>query len=317
MHQPSRRFKSVQAIRAAAMVPRPDILPCLIAALGHRDARMRDAALAALPAYGDAGVYALLRAAAHGNRWQRREAVACLGEWRDVRALQPLLAALENDRRERNARTALRFLCATAATLVFDPLAAPLWAQPFTPDTELQVCAARALSNLGDVRAILPLIRLGRERHAEVRFAAHDALMQLLPRAAELSPEQARALGPNAVLEIASLLTLGDEPLVRWALAVLHVIGDGQALPAVHRLAWNSDWPYLNREADRLAEVLIARAAREQLRTSLLRGSRGPQGSASAQLLRPVGSQPTSIPSLHLLRPCPPDTNGDGVLPRP
>jgi HEAT repeat protein len=282
-------------------------LPALETALGHRDSAVRAAAVAALQARGEAGVYALLRAAAHGNRRQRQEAVMSLGTMRDVRALQPLLASLANDRRERRSRSMGRFCRAVIVACFSFEVAAPLCEATMYADAELQICAAEALGNLGDVRALLPLIGLGREPHVEVCKAARNALHQLLPRVAELPPHHVRVLGTNVVPELASLLYDHDVVLVRLTMAALYAVGDGQAIPALSRLATAAERPYLHQEARHLLAVLTEREAHERLRTTLLRGSRIPTmaaGPASQQLLRSAATcQERAQAPFHLLRP--------------
>jgi len=265
-------------------------VPALEAALGHRDPEVRIAAVNALRNRGEPGFYALLRAAAHGNRHQRQAAVTCLGDLRDVRALQPLLASLVNDRRERKSRTVGRFCLAAIVTCLNIQAAVPLWAETFRTDAELQICAARALGNLGDVRAVLPLIDLARESDFGARAAARSALLLLLPSVSELPADRVRSLGANAIAQIASLLSDHDEPLVRQALATLCAIGDRQAIPAVERLSGAIERPYLHQEARRVLVVLNDRAESEQLRTSLLRGSRLPSVPSEGQLLRPAAA---------------------------
>ena len=302
--RPALVFNSVQAIRSAASAPDPAAVPHLIRALGHRNEQLRLAAASAIPAYGEAGFYGLLRAAAHGNRRQRQEAVNCLGRSHDVRALQPLLAALENDRRERTKRTVLLGICAVMVTSFFGLFAGPMWAVTFNAERELQVCAAQALGNLGDVRAILPLIRLAQEKNPAVRMSAHNALLRLLPLAAELKPDQARLLGANAVAALSNLLSCRDERLIRETMAVLYAIGDRQAIPAVQRLTADPYLEYLSQEAERLLSVLRERAAQEELRTTLLRGSREARGTSGGHLLRPAaGASDAPLLAEGLLRP--------------
>jgi HEAT repeat protein len=275
-----------QTIRALSAASDAIAVPFLQKALGHRNADVRHAAAEALQARGDAGFYALLRAAAHGNYQQRLEAVICLGAMRDARALQPLLACLENDRRERKSRSIGRFLLATVVSCLNVEVAVPLWAMTFSASTDLQICVAQALGNLSDLRALLPLIRLARDSHYGVRAAARDALLLLLPHVATLPRDQVRALGANAIPELASLLFDHDEPLVRQALNALAAIGDRQAISAVERLMQIGQRPYLHQEAQRLLAILRERAAQEEQRTILLRGSRPPSLASGADLLR-------------------------------
>ena len=179
---------------------KPACVPLLIAALGSSNERLRRAAHDALPVFGEPSMLALLRAAAHGRGRVREEAVGCLGEWRDVRALQPLLLALQNERKERKTHAAAMvvFACCAALTLRsgFNPA---WWSDKIRGSGELRVRACRALGNLGDVRAIAPLIPMARGREQDVVIAARMALSQLLPLAGQLPPENARLLGPDGI----------------------------------------------------------------------------------------------------------------------
>jgi hypothetical protein len=297
-----RRLRTPGDVQSVVARQNPACVPLLIAALGSGNERLRGAAHDALPAFGEPSMLALLRAAAHGRGRIREEAVACLGEWRDVRALQPLLLALQNERKERNAHTVIMIAFAACAAVSlrsgFDPA---WWSARIRGSTELRVRACRALGNLGDVRAIAPLIPMARGKEPEVAIAARLALSQLLPIAAQMPPGDARMLGPDGILLLISLLPDLDEPLVCMTLRALGALGDHRALREVQQVANDPRRPHACWEAAHILPVLYARVQQEQARSTLLRGAEPPHTRTADSLLRPVQDAPHSYPD-ELLR---------------
>ncbi len=278
-------------------------IPHLINALGSHDASVRRAARNALPAFGEAGMIALLRAAAHAHGTVREEAVGCLGEWGDARALQPLLLALEHDRRERSIRLVFRTLLALIGTMAarHPHEAEELWAQVTSTGSQLRIRACAALGRLGDVRALTPLAKMARSQDSGVALAARQALGLLLPIVAVLPPDQARLVGPEAVPLLLTLLYDLDEPLVRLTLTALRTVGDNRALPGIERLAADSSRPWVQQEAISLLALLRAKTMQEQARSTLLRGTSAPHTRTPDALLRPALSPSHAYPD-ELLR---------------
>lgn len=275
----------------------PTWVPHLIQGLGSRDMGIQRAARGALPAFGEAAMIALLRAAARERGIVREEAVGCLGEWGDVRALQPLLLALKHDRRDRNLHLALRFMVAVAGSLLarYPHEAENLWAQ-VKSETRLRIQACAALGRLGDVRAVVPLVEMARTQDRDVGVAARQALGLLLPIVAILPPEQARVLGPEGVPALLTLLDDLDEPLARLTLTALRAVGDGRAIAGVSRLAADRSRPWVQHEAISLLSLLQARTAQEQARSTLLRGTSPPQTRTPDALLRPAVTPAQTYP---------------------
>jgi len=332
----SRRFRTAEQIEISARSGDRAVLPLLIRALGDRNPALHQAASIALPKLGDSGFHAVLRAAAHGNKRQREEAVVLLGRWGDVRAVSPLLLALHHDGKERRLRNIRLFLTMVSYQLLSNQ---PRWRRysaigilqsydrtldedryswnwylAAKRDIVLRTRAADALGLLGDVRTIVPLIRLMYDQDAEVSNAAQNALCQLMPIAAALSPDQFRTLGDDAALALAGLLATASEPLTRSTLTALSVCCDPRILPAVQSLAVDQTRPVVQTMAQHLALRLHEHAAQEQLRTTLLRGSASPHGSDSDQLLRAAyGMPPSSVDGSQLLRPTGAETPLDTI----
>lgn len=170
----------------------------LIAALTDSDWDVRENAARALGQIGDArAVDPLLARLKDGNDYARKEAADALGQIGDARAVEPLLARLKDgdDGERRDAADALGQIgdaraldpllaalrdrdclvqCAAAdalarfGTTAFDPLIATLKAP------EGRGYAARALGEMGDTRAVEPLVAVLKD----TAFAA-DALEKL------------------------------------------------------------------------------------------------------------------------------------------
>ena len=297
-----RRLRSPGDVDTALRSRHPAWIPHLIRGLGSRDAAVQRAARGALPTFGEAGMIALLRAAAHERGIVREAAVSCLGEWGDARALQPLLLALKHDRRDRNFLLVMRFVGAVIGSMAarYPHEADQLWAQ-VKSETRLRVHACAALGRLGDMRAVVPLVEMARTQDQEVGGAARQALARLLPIVALLPPEQARLLGTEGVPSLLTLLNDLDEPLVRLTLAALRGVGDSRAIPNVSRLAADGSRPYVQYEANLLLQLLHSRAAQEQSRSTLLRGATAPQTRTPDVLLRPA-TTPTQVHPDELMR---------------
>lgn len=324
----SRRFRTAEQIEISARSGDRAFLPLLIRALGDQDPALQRAACDALPKMGEAGFQAVLRAAAHGNKRERESAVWMLGTWGDVRAVGPLLLALHHDGKERRLRNLGLLVTMVGYNILIFAGGLYSGANPFFLtdrydwnwyleakwDVALRTRAAIALGRLGDVRAIVPLTHLMRDDAAGVSNAAQVALCQLMPLAAALSPDQFRTLGDDAALALAGLLATASEPLARSTLAALSVCCDPRTLPAVQAVAADQTRPVVQTMAQHLALRLQEHAAQEQLRTTLLRGSASPHGSAPDQLLRAAhGMPPSSVDGSQLLRPTGAETPLDTI----
>ena len=182
----------------------PAAIPSLIAALKDRHRLVRHAAVAALAGIGTPAVEPLIVALNDGGKDVRTGAAQVLGEIGDARAVMPLIASL-SDRGE-DVRVAARRALAWIGTPAVEPLIAalrdspdwqvylreqigqalgqfgaravePLIAALGDPDVLVRWIAAETLGEIGDDRAVQPLIAVLEDR--EVRQAAAEALDKL------------------------------------------------------------------------------------------------------------------------------------------
>ena len=158
------------AVSALADIADPIAVEPLLSMLTDDDEEVRSAAVSALGQVGDIrGVVPLLALLQDNieDSWVRSYAAEALGKLGDHRAIDPLIEALLNDR-----SGAVRSNAARALGLLGDRRAVDALIQAITPDlsstedaddtTELEITwySAWSLAQLGDSRAIEPLIRL-------------------------------------------------------------------------------------------------------------------------------------------------------------
>jgi hypothetical protein len=136
--------------------------------------------VAKLRAKGD--VTGLIKALTHGQRspeasaatvrWSAAEALGTIG---DIRAVEPLVAALRD--RDKDVRWAgARSLAAIRDRRAVEPLITALRDQ----DRDVRIAAVQALGTIGDPRAVGPLMAiLDQDPHDWVRMVAADALERL------------------------------------------------------------------------------------------------------------------------------------------
>jgi HEAT repeat protein len=176
----------------------------LIAVLKDGDEFVRTAAAEALGKLGDArAVEPLVAALKDGDEFVRTAAAEALGELGDVRAVEPLVAALKDE--EVNVRkAAVRALGRIWELTDIVELG--------NRDSKVKMAAAEALGELGDVRAVEPLITALKDEKVNVRKAA------------------VRALG--RIWELSDIVGLGNnDSKVRMAAAeVLGKLGDVRAV---------------------------------------------------------------------------------------
>lgn len=192
----------------------------------------------------------------------RAEAISLLGELDDPRAMEALAAVMTQE-----GLDGLRFAAALALARRRDARAAPLLIQALSyPDAELRGDAAEALGELGEARAVEPLIQTMRNDGQPVpRWKAMTALGRLGDRSAV----------PELVELLARLLELpaedwappdpkdyGDQPRqLIWTtcahtLEALERLGDPRALPILDRLAREAPARTVGSRAWRVAEQL-------------------------------------------------------------
>src|SRR5205085_1018953 len=102
-----RRLRTPEDVEAAATSGDPGAIFVLLDALEHSDHRLRDAAFEALRDFGEPGFQAMVNRLLAGTMKQREAMAGYLGDWRDERALWPLLAAIEKAETERGVPVAV------------------------------------------------------------------------------------------------------------------------------------------------------------------------------------------------------------------
>ncbi len=288
------RLRTPDEVKIAAQETDPALaVPRLLAALGHSRNDIREAAAAALPAYGETAFQGLLWALEFGTDRQRKEAATSLGEWQDRRAVEPLMKAIQRAEKDRFKPTKWGYVGLFYFSYVgfFIWLLGRLHCFSLRDTSALRACAAHSLGKIGDVRAIGLLARIASsgEQNYSLLDQAEWALLALLPGVAILTPEQAEQLGPRALPTLAALLAETREDLAHSILQAFRAVGDGRVIAAVEKLERNHTRSVsLREEAANLLPVLQERAAREQARTTLVRGADAPRASAPAELLRPA-----------------------------
>ena len=104
----------------------------------------------------------------------RRDAARALGELEDPRAVEPLIAALGDERSD------VRQAAAEALGKIKDPRAVePLIAALGDERSDMRQAAAKALGAIGDARTMEPLIAALKDAEWRVREAAAQALDHL------------------------------------------------------------------------------------------------------------------------------------------
>jgi HEAT repeat protein len=139
-----------QAVKVLVRMDKAAVEP-LLAALNDKNSAIRGRAAAALGQIGDARVVEPLLAALNDQDSAVRERAArALGRIGDARAVEPLLAALnDQDRPERS--------CSEQKFPSVEPLLAALNDQG---SSAVRRAAARALGQIGDARAVEPLLTM-------------------------------------------------------------------------------------------------------------------------------------------------------------
>ncbi len=174
--------KALGAIGDAAVEP-------LIAALNHRERRVRMRAAETLAVTGDVrAVEPLIAVLKHRDPRERMRAASALGAIGDVRAIDPLIAALEvvppvYQKDPLVAKKAAEALGAIGDPRAVDPLIAALekrdfWSRVRGQNT-IREGAASALGVIGDARAVEPLIAALENEEVKVRFRAARGLQDI------------------------------------------------------------------------------------------------------------------------------------------
>ena len=152
-------------------------------------------------------------------------------------------------------------------------------------------CSMRVSTTLcdaEDVNAIGPLLEIRMLDCGSLRAEVERALARLLPR---VSADQVCLLTEAQHRGLCSTLRSKNSPLVEAGVRALTIVGRPSALPAVQRLARQSqrmqENPSLSQAAMHCLEALRLRKEAEQEQSTLLREAQV-SGSVAGTLLRPV-----------------------------
>lgn len=175
--------------------------------------------------------------------------------------------------------------------------------------SQFQLNAGRALSHLGDPRAVGQLAELLDGSDRKTRRLVVDALTRLMPK---LEPERRDLLDERHRRHIARAMVRKDQPdFTRAAIEALDRIGDAECVESV-RLIATGQAAVSNDEAVRaVAEAALPgferRAQAARLAATLLRPAEAP---GEEMLLRPAHG-PDETPEAMLVRPAEPGTSSD------
>jgi HEAT repeat protein len=146
-------------------------------------------------------------------------------------------------------------------------------------DSNVRGNAAIALSNIGDSRAVEPLIRLLHDAHSDVRWNAAEALGKI---------------GEPTVEPLIRALMDGSNDVRQNAAQALGTVGDARAVEPLIRALGDSDWRVLWNAARALGKIGDPRAVEPLillLRDPLIEG-RDPVRGAIRRALEKPGSAP-------------------------
>lgn len=154
-------------------------------------------------------VRGLIKALRHPESYIRNGAAEKLGKLGDARALEPLAAAL------RDPDWIVRHTAAEALGALDDPRAVDPLIQALADDSSAGMAAARVLVDLGDVRAVEPLLAGGDNTNA------FKLLVKLRDRRANDVLVQGTVMIGDPDSRELFLKELADERVIPWLLAVL------------------------------------------------------------------------------------------------
>jgi HEAT repeat protein/CheY-like chemotaxis protein len=192
----------------------------LVATLEDTNSDVRRAAAAALAKLDDVRIVEpFIGALEDKDRYVRREVAFALGKRQDARAIEPLLAALQDsDRGVRQAASA-------ALVKIGEPAIDPMGNALQTAPAGVRWAIAGVLSQMGDQRAMEPLVSLLNDEDRVVRRAAAAALGRLGdPRAVE--PLIAALLDSESGVRWAATGSLGELADPRAADALIAALED-------------------------------------------------------------------------------------------
>jgi len=274
----------------------------LLQAVHDKDSRVRWAAMQAL---GFLWKFSLLEQLGSESVQLRQKAASVLGQQRDMRAVEPLVATLQDEdfKVRQSAASALGQLGDTRAVN-------PLLERLQDESSEMRRSVVCALGQLRDVRAVEPLLLTLRDGNAEVRQGASSSLGQLRDIRAvkplletlrdtnfEVRRNAASALGQLGALEAVEPLIerLQDEnaEVRRSAVNALGELGDERTVEPLLRLLSDQDM-----EVQRRASIALKQLSGAERLLVALRHEEAKIRQGVAKALGRLGYNPAVRPLL-------------------
>ena len=252
----------------------------IIWAQGKHDERsVRKAEVDALVKIGTPAIKPLFTTLHNGMPSVRSFAVEVLGRIGDASVVEPLIGALRDESKE------VREAASTALTEILPDWPRSEAAKRQVPefitalqlyeDSGLRACAVYTLGQIGDKRAVNPLIKGLRDQDARIRVASAEVLDEIAPDWPQ--SEVAKAQVPQFI----SALKSKDSDVRRTVIKVLGKIGDVRILEPVTMVLSDQD-PYVRFAAVKVL-IKLGTPAIESLITALRNGNSAVrQGAAEA-----------------------------------
>ncbi|MGH9838914.1 MAG: HEAT repeat domain-containing protein [Blastocatellia bacterium] len=195
----------------------------------------------------------------------RKQAAQKLGEIKDTRAIEPLIAALKDGRSD------VRRAAAEALVKIGEAAVEPLVAAFKDSGSNVRQVAAKALGEIGDARAVEPLVAVLKDSDSGVRQVAAWALRSLKWQPANDTQRAALAVADKRWDEAVRLGTAAVEPLATAlkdsrsdvqvkAVYALWKIGDARAVELLVAALKDSNMDVMLSAALALGKIGDARA---------------------------------------------------------
>ncbi len=188
---------------------------------------------------GEQAVEPFIQALKEKDRYVRREAAFALGEIGDVRAVEPLIQSLEDEDLE------VRFEATDALEKIREPAVDLLLRALKVGNKDVRRLVAWILGEIGDSRAIKPLIQALNDEDSDVQWRAAEALVKIGEPAVEQlikilkdengyiqwgAAETLEKIGKPAVEALSQALKDEEEGVRRDAAWALDAIGNARAV---------------------------------------------------------------------------------------
>ena len=222
-------------------------------------------------------VNGLIKALGYKKDWEVRwDAARALGEIKDPRAVEPLSAALKDE------RFSVRQAAAEALGKIGNARAVePLIAALGDERSDMRQAAAKALGAIGDARAMEPLIAALKDKDSAVRKAAAEALDHLGWKPAQDESagwywmakhdwDKCVALGALAVEPLIAALKDENSDVRQAAAKALGKIGDPRAVEPLIDALQDKEWFVRRTAAEALISIYRRGGLEDKTKTKIL-----------------------------------------------